>query len=117
MKIINVKITDVTIGFMDDTDRLFAKLTFEGQEDQKGCCQRWLILTNPVDAQCLMKLMRYTGINEVKDLIGKSVRKIENDDGFFYGFGDPIEDKFVLFCGEELKEVTEVQFIELLKNK
>lgn len=112
MEITNARIKNVTVG-LDDRDRLSARMTFEGQH---GCCDWGFILTNPVDAQRLMKLMSYTGTYEVKNLNGKIVRKIDHDN-FFRGFGDPIEDKFVPAFGEELKEVTEAQFEELLKTK
>ena len=53
---------------------------------------------------------------KMKNLNGKIVRAV-NHDCFFRGFGDPIKDKFIPAFGEELKEVTEAQFEELLKTK
>ena len=60
--------------------------------------------------------MNYTDVYDVKRLNNKIVRIVVHA-CFFQGFGDPIEDKFVTAFGEELKEVTEAQFEELLKNK
>ena len=112
MKVNNAKIKNVTVG-LDDRDRLSARMTFESQ---LGCCDWGFILTNPTDAQRLVKLMNYTGVYDVKNLNGKIVRTVMHD-CFFRGFGDHIEDKFIPAFGEELKEVTEAQFEELLKTK
>lgn len=112
MEITNARIKNVTVG-LDDRDRLSARMTFECKHD---CCDWGFILTNPTDAQRLVKLMNYTGVYDVKNLNGKVVRVV-NHDCFFRGFGDPIEDKFIPAFGEELKEVTEAQFEELLKTK
>lgn len=112
MEITNARIKNVTVG-LDDRDWLSARVTFEWKH---GCCDRGFILTNPTDAQRLVKLMNYTGVYDVKNLNGKVVRAV-NHDFSFRGFGDPIEDKFIPAFGEELKEVTEAQFEELLKTK
>ena len=112
MQINNARITNVTVG-LDDRERLSARMTFESE---LGCCDWGFILTNPVDSQRLVKLMNYTGVYDVKNLNGKIVRVV-NHECFFRGFGEPIEDKFIPAFGEELKEVTETQFEEILKNK
>ncbi|MBE5819490.1 MAG: hypothetical protein E7310_01480 [Clostridiales bacterium] len=112
MEIINARIKNVTVG-LDDRDRLAANMTFECPH---GSCSWGFILTNPTDSQRLLKLLQYTGANEVNNLNGKIVRAI-NHDCCFAGFGDPIKDEFVPTFGEELKEVTEVQFKELLETK
>ena len=70
MKVNNAKIKNVTVG-LDDRDRLSARMTFESQ---LGCCDWGFILTNPTDAQRLVKLMNYTGVYDVKNLNGKIVR-------------------------------------------
>ena len=112
MEVNNAIIKNVTVG-LDDRDRLSARMTFEGQH---GCCDWGFILTNPADAQRLVMLMNYTDTYDVKNLNGKIVRKVDHD-CFFRGFGHPIEDKFVPAFGEEVKELTEAQFSELLKTK
>lgn len=112
MEINNARIKNVTVG-LDDRDRLSARMTFEWQH---GCCDWGFILTNPVDAQRLVMLMNYTGTYNVGTLNGQIIRKVE-DDGLFRGFGHIIEDKFVPAFGEEVKEVTEAQFSEMLKTK
>ena len=112
MEVNNARIKNVTVG-LDDRDRLSARMTFESQH---GCCDVGFILTNPTDAQRLVKLMNYTGVYEVKNLNGK-IGRVVNHDCSFRGFGEPIEDKFIPAFGEEFKEVTEAQFEELLKTK
>ena len=114
MEVNNAKVRNVTVG-LDDLDRLSARMTFQSQ---LGCCDYGFILTNQTDAQRLVKLMNYTGVYDVKNLNGEIVRTVSYDnDCFPRGFGDPIEDKFIPAFGEELKEVTEAQFEELLKTK
>jgi len=112
MEVSNARIKSVKVAF-DDLDRLSARMTFEGQQ---GCCDWGFILTNPVDVQRLEILMKYTGTYDLKDLKGKIVRKIDHD-YFIRGFGHPIEDKFVPLFGQEVKEVTQAKFPELLKIK
>lgn len=112
MEIINARIKNVTVG-LDDRDRLSAMMTLESRHN---CCDWGFILTNPTDAQRLVKLMKYTGVRDVEDLSGKTIRVVKHD-CCFRGFGDIIEDKFIPAFGEELKEVTEAQFEELLKTK
>ena len=75
-------------------------------ESQLGCCDWGFILTNPTDAQRLVKLMNYTGVYDVKNLNGKIVRTVMHD-CFFRGFGDPIEDKFIPAFGERHEESLE----------
>lgn len=112
MEVNNARIKNVTVG-LDDMDRLSARMNFESQH---GCCNWEFILNYPTDAERLVKLMNYTGVDDVKNLNGKIVRVVIH--GFsFRGFGDPIEDKFIPAFGEEFKEVTEAQFEELLKAK
>ena len=112
MEIKNAKIKNVTVG-LDDRDMLSARMTFESQ---LNCCDWRFILTDPIDSQRLMKLMSYTNVYEVNNLDGKIIR-IVKEDSLFRGFGDPIEDKFVLAFGEKIKEVTKEQLNELLKTK
>lgn len=112
MRITNSRIKNVTVG-LDDRDRLSARMTFEGQ---RGSCEWIFILANPKDVERLVNLMNYARVNEVEELDGKIVRIVDCD-GLFRGFGDPIEDKFIPVFGEELKEVTEAQFEEMLKTK
>ena len=88
MEITNVRIKNVTVG-LDSRHNLSARMTFE--------------------------LMSYAGTNTVQKLNGKIVRKIDHNNNF-RGFGDPIKDKFIPVFGEDLKEVTSVQFKKLLKE-
>ena len=71
------------------------------------------ILSNPTDAQRLMKLMSYTEATDGNDLKGKIIRVV-NDCNVCRGFGHPTEDRFVPLDGEEFQEVTEEQFQGLL---
>jgi len=111
MEVNNARITNLTIG-LDDRDRLSARMTFECHF---GACDWAFILTNPKDAERMVKLMNYTGVHKVEALNGKIVRIVIHG-SCFRGFGDPIEDKFVPALGEEFKEVTVEQFEVMLKN-
>lgn len=111
MEITNVRIKNVTVG-LDSRHNLSARMTFE---NQYATCDWSFSLTDPVDVHRLMKLMSYAGTNTVQKLNGKIVRKIDHNNNFS-GFGDPIKDKFIPVFGEDLKEVTSVQFKKLLKE-
>ncbi len=112
MEIINVKISDVTVG-LDDRERLSVRMTFSG----RSACTEWgFLLIDPVDVQRLTKLMSYVGVRKVESLNEKIIR-IVNHKRFLQGFGDPVEDKFVLTCGEKLQELTEAELEELMKTK
>ena len=112
MEITNARIKNVTVG-LDNRDRLSASMTFEGPNFCRNCC---FILTDPTDVQRLVKLMLYTGTSEVQELNGKIIRRIDKNN-FLRGFGDPIANKFIPIFGDELKELTESQFEELLNTK
>ncbi len=113
MEVNNARIKNVTVE-LNDRDHLSVKLTFESQ--LYGYRAEFM-LNNPRNDQLLVKLMKYTGVVEVKKMKNKVVRIVTHDNCFFLGFGDPIEDKFIPAFGEELKELTEAQFEELLNSQ
>lgn len=112
MKVYNARIEEVTVG-LDEYNHLSAMFKFKSQH---GSWKFGFILTDLIDAQRLVRLMKYTGVYNVLDLEGKIIRTVL-DNNLFRGFGDPIEDKFIPVCMDELKEVTEKEFEEILKNK
>ena len=111
MELINARIKDATAK-VDSNDNLFVSLTFEAQ---CGACYWGFRLTNLADIQRLAKLMDYAGADEVVDLNNKIIRVVK-EVCFFKGFGHPVKDKFVPTFTKEFKEVSEVEFKELLNN-
>lgn len=110
MTVQNAKITNVTVGF-DNRDRLTASISLKGQYDD------WdlkMVLSQKDDCQYLLKLMSYTEVNGVEEMKGKIIR-IVTFDNILYGFGHPIEDKFVPTTQENPTELTEAEFRKNLK--
>ena len=112
MNIVNAKIQSVKVCF-DDSRRLSAEMKFVSQN---GTCGWSFVLSNPVDVQRLSKLMNYTGAEEVKDLNGKIIRRLDAD-GFMCGFGHPIENVFVPISTKEFSEISESEVGTLLAKK
>ena len=111
MRITNAIIKNVAVVF-DGKNKLSAIITFKASY---SCYDFSFILTNPLEVQRLMKLMSYTGVNDISNLNSKIIR-IATEPGYCYGFGHLIEDKFIPTFTEDFKEVSEAEFEELLKN-
>ena len=111
MRITNAIIRNVAVG-INEVGSFSARMTFESQ----ARCWTWcFILSDPIDVQRFIKLMNYVGVYEVIDLNGKVIREVDSC-GFLRGFGHSIDDKFIPILTDEFMEISEKEFIELLKK-
>lgn len=112
MRVEKASIQNVSVG-LDRLDRMIARVTFH---TKRRAYKMKFVLTKDFEAQRLMKLMSFIGTYNINNMDGKIVRVVIHKESF-YGFGAPIEDKFVPTFGKGLRELTMEQFVELWNHE
>ncbi len=113
MEIMNVRIEDVTAKLVgQDNDNFVVKVSLRDEYDSVDWSFR---LEDQLDLQRLIKLMNYTESHQLEDLNGKIIRKVKIG-SCLYGFGHPIEDKFISLLAKECKEINEAEFAKMYED-
>ena len=110
MKISNAVIKNALVNF-DEHGGWCVNVTFE---TSRKALKHTFVLNNEKDTELMKVLMNYTNAISINDLANKYVRIVKRDD-CFVGFGSLIENKFVPFGNKGMLEVTERDFLFLLR--
>ena len=94
-KINNCKITGVTTKITEELT-ITVKLEFVSCRDKRTYCFTKRFYDAKENAE-LKKIMYYADAKKIKELKGKVIREVVDEDENFIGIGDPIGDNFVLF--------------------
>lgn len=120
MTIKNLSIANVSVVLTRE-ENLVVKLELK---EENGTTYTWIFdLEELVDVQRLKKIMRYVGASELKDLEGKTFRRVDIvnqnklNQSQLVGFGHPTKDQFISIGTFEMMELTEYELRKMFEEE